>query len=130
MPKADLSSNSFIGEYNSYTEKWTIQSDQKRFVIIRFREFDIGCRSGSKLEIELAPELIRHFCNQNKPMDSVRLSQTSLVVRFNFEKRVNYLIEGFRAIYEFHARNDALLPHPSIEESGMYVLLLHHPSRR
>ena len=118
MLKADLSSKSFIGEYPSYAEKWTIKADQKRFIVIEFREFDIGCESGSKLEIEATSELIRRFCNQNKPINSVRSSQRSLVVHFNFEKRDGYLIEGFRAVYEFRARNDALVPHPSLEESG------------
>ena len=120
MLQAALSSKSFIGEYSSYTEKWTIKADQKCFTVILFREFDIGCdRYGSKFEIESTPGLIRRFCNLNKPIHSVRSSHLSLVVRFNFEKRDSYLIEGFRAVYEFQARNDALLPHPSLEASGM-----------
>ena len=120
MPNAALSSKSFIGEYPSYTETWTIKADQKRYIVIEFREFDIGCGSGSVLEIEESTsEMVRRFCNQNKPIDSLRSSRTSLKVRFNFEKRDNYLIEGFRAVYEFRARNDALIPHPSLEESGM-----------
>ena len=120
MPIAALSSKSFIGEYPSYTEAWTIEADQKRYIVIDFREFDIGCASGSKFEIEESTSaMVRRFCNQNKPIDSLRSSQTSLIVRFNFEKRDSYLIEGFRAVYEFRARNDALLRRPSLEESGM-----------
>ena len=121
MFKASLSSKSFIGEYSSYTENWSIKADQKRFIVIEFREFDIGCGSGSRLEIESTSELMRRFCNQNKPIHSVRSSHSSLVVRFNFEKRDSYLIEGFRAVYEFQARDDAILPHPSLEEPGIIL---------
>ena len=119
MFKAVLSSKSFIGEYSSYTENWAIKADQKRFIVMEFREFDIGCGSGSRLEIESASESMRRFCNQNKPMHSIRSSHSSLIVRFNFEKRDSYLIEGFRAVYEFQARDDALLPYPSLEEQGI-----------
>ena len=118
MLSADINSKSFIGEYPSYTETWTIKTDKKRFIIIEFTEFDIGCGSGSKLELVSSNEPIRSFCNQNKPVNIVRSSQTSLTVRFKFENREGYLIEGFRAVYEFQVRHDALLSKPVLEETG------------
>ena len=115
---ADINSKSFTGEYPSYTETWTIKTDQNCFIVIEFAEFDIGCGSGSKLELVLSNEPIRSFCNQNKPIKSVRSSQTSLTVRFTFENREGYLIEGFRAVYEFQVRHDALSPKITQEETG------------
>ena len=119
MRRAELNSKSFIGEYPSYTEKWIIKTDMKRYIVVVFTEFDIGCGTETKLKLESKFDWTRQFCNHNKPITAVRLSQTSLTVRFSLDKRDRFLIEGFRAFYEFQSRDDAVLTLLSVEESGM-----------
>ena len=80
-------------------QNWNIHVQIKRFIFLRFAMFDIGCQSGSVLELEFSSTDTHSLCNTNKPIVGLNSTSNILKITFTFQKRPNRVIEGFKADY-------------------------------
>ena len=103
-------------------QNWNIHVKTKRYIFLRFAMFDIGCQSGSVLELVFSSTETHTLCNANKPFVGLNSTSNILKITFTFQKRANRLTEGFKADYtarNFPRLSPSLMTH---EEQGNCVL--------
>ena len=81
-------------EYSS----WHLKGDFGEEVILQITDFDIGCETGSDLEISDGNRLV-HYCNKNRPVYPIYgLYEIDIQFHINLcGSRI--LVEGFRGNY-------------------------------
>ena len=99
--EAAVISNSLLGETPTTTEIWYLIPSPKKYILLNFETFDIGCQSGSVLGIETSTIQQREICNKNRAemLRGLKADGTLMKITFKFERRVSCLIEGFGARY-------------------------------
>ena len=96
--------NSLLGEILSVSEIWTIYSEVHKYIHLLFDSFDISCQSDSTLEISSASDNKDVVCNANKPVYGIKSSDKWLIIKFSFERKADYLIEGFTSRYKLQSK--------------------------
>ena len=99
--EAAVFSKSLLGDTPTTTEIWYLIPSAKKYILLNFETFDIGCQTGNILEIETTTTGKRAICNKNKAemLSGLKADGLSMKITFKFERRVSYLIEGFGARY-------------------------------
>ena len=99
----EIESPSFLGQQATDTWiNWKLSVGYDYgYIKITFIDYDIGCGSGSLLEIFSFSTSVKTYCNLNKPIVDLRSSGGILYARY-FHKSFNenYFLEGFKAKYE------------------------------
>ena len=82
------------------TEIWNIHVKEKHYIYLSFTLFDIGCQSGSILELVISTTEKHTLCNTNKPVvGGINSTYHIMKITFKYQKRANRLTEGFKAEY-------------------------------
>ena len=80
-------------------EIWNIHAKEKHYIHLSFTMFDIGCKSGSTLELVFSAIEKHTLCNTNKPIAGLNSTNNIVRIYFKFVKKANRLTEGFTAEY-------------------------------
>ena len=96
-----LISRSFLGEFSYYYEDtWLLHAGPKRYISLLFDDFDIGCETGTLLDIEFTKDTRLNYCNKNRPIERLTSIENQLTVLFRLNRVAYFLMEGFSARYK------------------------------
>ena len=117
---AEIFSPSFLGwlyddsEYSS----WHLKGDFGEEVILQVTDFDIGCETGSNLEISDGNRLV-HYCNKDRPVYPI-YGLYEINIKFHINLCGSHiLVEGFRGNYSIaETKSQTITRLTSLYEEG------------
>ena len=84
----------------STEERWIITVSKQHYIQFQFETFDVGCQSGSVLEVELSTTDRRVLCNsESRPIFGLNSSDNHLQIKFFLYKKPGELINTFAGHY-------------------------------
>ena len=85
-----------------------------------FDDFDIGCETGTLLDIEFTKENRRNYCNKNKPIQALTSVEDRITMLFRLNRVAYFLMEGFSARYETLEKGRTVITAVIDETFGKY----------